>query len=151
MVWLGELIEHRIKTKKLKVLKPSMGNEPVEGDGESQVVFSNQQHGGHTPYSTNREPKLKKEKYRLDPIPMTYTELFPHLIVNHLVKLVILKPLIPHFPKWYNSNAHYEYHAGILGHIMEDYTPFKHKVQGLVRSSVMNFNELDVAGVFLPN
>ena len=114
MVWLGELIEHGIKTKKLEVLKSLLGIELVEKDGKTEVVFSNQQHGGHTPYLTNsphypiinnarsmrttnlgvtlqpnqsqssiqsinQGPKLKKEKYRLDPILMTYTKLFPYL------------------------------------------------------------------------
>ena len=104
MVWSGELIEHGIKTKKLEELKPPMGSEPIEEDGETTTIFSNQQHGGHAPYSTNREPKMKK-KYRLDPIPITYTKFLPHLIANHLVKPVVLTPLTPPFPKWYDPNA----------------------------------------------
>ena len=41
MVWLGELIEHGIKTKKLDVLKFLIGIEPVEEDGETKAIFSN--------------------------------------------------------------------------------------------------------------
>ena len=82
---------------------------------------------------------------------MTYTELFPHLITNHLVKPIVLKPLTPPFPKWYDPNAHYEYHVGILGHSIKDCTPFKYMVQGLVRSGALNFDELSVTGVFLPD
>ena len=41
MVWLGELIEHGIKTKKLDVLKSPMGIEPIEEDGEIKAIFSN--------------------------------------------------------------------------------------------------------------
>ena len=50
MVWSGELIEHGIKTKKLEVLKPPIGIGSIEEDGETEVVFSNQQHIEHAPY-----------------------------------------------------------------------------------------------------
>ena len=82
---------------------------------------------------------------------MTYIELLSHLIANHLVKPVILKPLTPPFPKWYDPNAHCEYHVGISSHSIEDFTLFKYKVQGLVRSGALNFNGLGVIGDFLPN
>ncbi|XWS16412.1 hypothetical protein CRYUN_Cryun34aG0085200 [Craigia yunnanensis] len=59
---------------------------------------------------------------------MTYTKLLPKLIASHIVMLVVLKPLTPPYPKWYEPNAHYEYHAGILGHSIKDCTPFKYKV-----------------------
>ncbi|XWS10500.1 hypothetical protein CRYUN_Cryun39dG0084700 [Craigia yunnanensis] len=60
---------------------------------------------------------------------MTYKELLPYLIANHLVKPVVLTPLTPPFQKWYDFNAHCEYHVGITGHSIEDCTIFKYKVQ----------------------
>ncbi|XWS18135.1 hypothetical protein CRYUN_Cryun32bG0016100 [Craigia yunnanensis] len=125
-----------------------MGNELVEEDREAEASFSNQQHGGHALYSANRESKLKKEKYRLDPIPITYIELFPHLFVNHLIKSVVLKPLTPPFPKWYDPNAHCKYHARISSHSIENCTPFKYKLQRLVRSSALKFDELGIISIF---
>ena len=77
---------------------------------------------------------------------MTYTELFPHLIANHFVKPVVLTPLTPPFPKWYDPNAHCEYHVGIPSHSTEDWTPFKYKMQGLMRSRALNF-EKDESGI----
>ena len=47
MVWSGELIEHGIKTKKSDVLKSPIGTEPIKEDGETEAIFSNQQHGGY--------------------------------------------------------------------------------------------------------
>ena len=41
MVWLGELIEHGNKTKKLNVLKSPIGTKPIEEDGETEVIFQN--------------------------------------------------------------------------------------------------------------
>ena len=133
MVQSGELIEHEIKTKRLEDLKPPIRSEPVKEDGEIEAIFSNPQHGGHASHSANQEPKLKKENYQLDPILMTYIELFPHLIANHFVKTVVLKPPSPPFPKWYDPTTHSEYHAGISSHSTKDCTFFKYKVQGFVR------------------
>ncbi|XWS65230.1 hypothetical protein CRYUN_Cryun05aG0074500 [Craigia yunnanensis] len=59
---------------------------------------------------------------------MTYTELLPHLIANHLVKSVGLTPLTPPFPKWYDPYAHCKYHVRIPSHSTKDCTPFKCKV-----------------------
>ncbi|XWS10683.1 hypothetical protein CRYUN_Cryun38cG0018600 [Craigia yunnanensis] len=82
---------------------------------------------------------------------MTYMKLLPQLIANHLIVPVVLKPLTPPYPKWYNPNAHYEYHTGISGHSIEDCTLFKYKVQGLVRSGVLNFDEYGITRVSLPD
>ena len=53
----------------------------------------------------------------------------------------------------HDPNTHYEYQVGIPGHSTEDCTPFKYKVQGLVRSSALNFgkDEPDIFDVFLPD
>ena len=72
-------------------------------------------------------------------ISMTYTDLFPHLIANQLVEPIALESLTPSFSEWYNPDAHYVYHVGILGHLIEDCAPFKDKVQRLIQSSVLSF------------
>ena len=87
----------------------------------------------------------------MDPIPITYTKLFPQLFENHLVVPIVLKLLTLSFLKWYDPNAHYKYHARILSHSTEDYTPFKYKVQGLIRSGALNFDEHGIFGLSLPN
>ncbi|XWS23532.1 hypothetical protein CRYUN_Cryun28dG0022600 [Craigia yunnanensis] len=61
---------------------------------------------------------------------MTYTELLSKLITNHIIVPVVLKPLTQPYPKWYDPNAHYEYHVGIPSHSTDDCTPFKYKVKG---------------------
>ena len=80
---------------------------------------------------------------------MTYTELLHKLIANHIVVPIVLKPLTPPYPKWYNPNAHYEYHSGISSHSTEDCNPFKYKVQGLVRLGALNFDEHGITVVSL--
>ncbi|XWS15191.1 hypothetical protein CRYUN_Cryun35bG0073200 [Craigia yunnanensis] len=81
---------------------------------------------------------------------MTYIELLPKLIASHIVMPIILKPLTPPYPKWYYPNAHYEYHTRILGHSIENCILFKYKVQGLVRSGALNFDEHGIVDVSLP-
>ena len=52
-----------------------------------------------------REARPQQEKPKFDPIPMTYTELYPKLVqLDSLVPMDI--PLMqPLYPRWYNENA----------------------------------------------
>ena len=52
---------------------------------------------------------------------------------------IILEPLTPFFPEWYNADAHCEYHAGIPSHSTENCAPFKDEVQRLIKLSVLSF------------
>ena len=77
----------------------------------------------------NFEKELEEGLCQIESIPMTYTDLFPRLITNQMVKSIVSEPL---FLKWYNPKAHYEYHGGMLGHSIEDCIPFKDEVQKLI-------------------
>ena len=70
---------------------------------------------------------------------MTYTDLFPHLIANQLVKSIVLEPLTQPFLEWYILDAYYDYHVGIPGYSIEDCAPFKNEVQRLIKSSALSF------------
>ena len=72
--------------------------------------------------------KTNKDKTQWDPIPITYTELFPKLIeIGHNEPLQ-LAPLRPPFPRWYNAYTQYDYHAGNPGHSTKNFTALKRKV-----------------------
>ncbi|EOY22034.1 Uncharacterized protein TCM_014211 [Theobroma cacao] len=47
----------------------------------------------------------KKQHKQLDPIPISYGELFHQLVQDHLVVAMPIEPLKPPYPKWYNPNA----------------------------------------------
>ena len=49
--------------------------------------------------------KIHKDKPRWDPIPITYTELFPKLVKIGHIEPVQLAPLRPPFPRWYNAHT----------------------------------------------
>ena len=63
------------------------------------------------------KPRKNRDKKRLEPIPITYTELLPKLLAKQLVALSCVLPLKPPFPKSYNPNVHCDYHAGNSGHL----------------------------------
>ena len=87
--------------------------------------------------SRNQEGIEKKK--RLDPIPVTYTELLPKLLARQLVALSCVLPLKPPFPKSYNPNVHCDYHFRNLGHSTEDCLSFKQQVQTLIETGKINF------------
>ena len=87
--------------------------------------------------------KTNKDKTQSDPIPITYTELFPRLMeIGHIVPLQ-LAPLRPPFPKWYNAHTRCDYHTGKPSHLTENCTALKRKVRGLINDGKLKFEDLD--------
>ena len=96
------------------------------------------------PSSSRGKPngqKIEKDKPRWDPIPVTYTELFPKLVKMGHIKPVQLAPLRPPFPRWYNAHTQCDYHGGNPGHPVEDCTALKHKVQDLINDGKLKFDD----------
>ncbi|KAH1233471.1 hypothetical protein GmHk_09G025908 [Glycine max] len=75
------------------------------------------------------------------PLPMTYEDLLPSLIANHLAVVIPGKVLQPPFPKWYDPNATCKYHGGVLGHSIEKCLALKYKVQHLIDAGWLTFQE----------
>ena len=75
------------------------------------------------------------------PIPMTYTELLPDLIKNALVALCPVKVVQPPYPRYYDTNAKCEYHSGEIGHSTENCRALKYKVQSLLDSGWLTFQD----------
>ena len=71
------------------------------------------------PSSSRDKPngqKIDKNKPQWDPIPVTYTELFPKLVKSGHIEPFQLVPLRPPFPRWYNAHTRCDYHGGNPGH-----------------------------------
>ncbi|KAH1202925.1 hypothetical protein GmHk_17G049270 [Glycine max] len=75
------------------------------------------------------------------PLPMTYEDLLPSLIANHLAVVTPRKVLQPPFPKWYDPNATCKYHGGVPGHSVEKCLALKYKVQHLMDAGWLTFQE----------
>ena len=56
-------------------------------------------------------------------------------------------PLQPPYPKWYNSDAHYDYHSGAVGHTTENCTVLKYKVRDLIKKGELSFEITDEPNV----
>ncbi|KAL5179736.1 hypothetical protein HKD37_01G000991 [Glycine soja] len=52
------------------------------------------------------------------PLPMTYEDLLPSLIANHLAVVTPRRVLQPPFPKWYDPNATCKYHGVMMARVM---------------------------------
>ena len=72
---------------------------------------------------------------------MTYTELLSDLLRNALVAICPMKPLEPPYPKYFDVNATCDYHGGAIGHSTEKCLSYKHKVQALIDSGWLKFQE----------
>ncbi|KAH1262008.1 hypothetical protein GmHk_02G004729 [Glycine max] len=75
------------------------------------------------------------------PLPMTYKDLLPSLIANHLAVVTPGRVLQPPFPKWYDPNATCKYHGGVPGHSVEKCLALKYKVQHLMDAGWLTFQE----------
>ncbi|KAH1256893.1 hypothetical protein GmHk_03G006962 [Glycine max] len=75
------------------------------------------------------------------PLPMTYEDLLPSLIANHLAVVTPGRVLEPPFPKWYDPNATCKYHGGAPGHSVEKCLALKYKVQHLMDAGWLTFRE----------
>ncbi|XP_052875315.1 uncharacterized protein LOC128280816 [Gossypium arboreum] len=85
---------------------------------------------------------------------MSYRELYQNLFNAYVVSPFYLKPLQPPFPKWYDINAQCEYHAGITGYSIENWTAFKKLVERFIKMGIIRFDDPavpNVAGNPLPN
>jgi len=75
------------------------------------------------------------------PLPMPYTELLPDLVKNSLVVFCPAKVVQPPYPRYYDRKAKCEYHSGEIGHLTENCPGLKYKVQSLIDSKWLSFQE----------
>ncbi|XP_052736650.1 uncharacterized protein LOC128197859 [Vigna angularis] len=74
-------------------------------------------------------------------IPMTYTELLPHLVKRGLVAICPMIPLQPPYPRGYDADAKCSYHGEGVGHSTERCMAFKRKVQAVIDAGWLKFQE----------
>ena len=78
---------------------------------------------------------------------MTYTELYPKLVLLRSLVPIDIPPIQPPYLRWYNENAHCDYHSSNRGHSMEDYTALKRRVYDLIKVGALAFDDEDVLNV----
>ena len=99
---------------------------------------------GNSNPSINTNPGMNfpvKKLSEFAPIPMSYTDLPPSLIANQMAVVTPGKIFQSPFPRWYNPNATCAYHGGAPRHSIEQCAAFKHKVQSLIDTGWLTFQE----------
>lgn len=84
----------------------------------------------------------QRNKVTFNPIPMTYSELYPSFLQKVLVVPRPLAPLSEPCPLCYNPNAHSIFHEGASGNDLESCYALKKKVQDLIQSKVLTFRDV---------
>ncbi|XP_016731220.1 uncharacterized protein [Gossypium hirsutum] len=95
--------------------------------------------------------RQNSKKVSFTPIPVTYRELYQSLFNAHAIAPFHLKPLQLPYPKWYDANAKYEYHAGISGNSIKNCTGFKKAVERLIKMGAVKFDDTPSTENPLPN
>ncbi|XP_058755192.1 uncharacterized protein LOC131628376 [Vicia villosa] len=143
---LTSLLEEGIRKGKVSVAVDSL-KKPFRGfqkkkEGETSAVERPRQRAQHCDQpqvavvqiprqnagqNQNRAARPKKE---FDPIPMTYTELYPHLVQLGLITTRSFTPRDPP-PAGFRDDLHCEFHQGAAGHDLEHCYALKARVQDL--------------------
>ncbi|KAA3482861.1 hypothetical protein EPI10_005073 [Gossypium australe] len=105
----------------------------------AQPITMTTSHQGLLRQESNSRPNTEKLKFTF--IPMTYGELYQNLFNTHVVSLFYLKPMKPPFPKWYDANARYEFHAGITRHSIENCTVSKKLIERFIKMGIVRFDD----------
>jgi hypothetical protein len=78
---------------------------------------------------------------QFDPIPMTYAELLPILLMKNLVQ-TRKPPRVPNeLPVWYQPDLSCAFHQGAPGHDIEHCFSLKSEVQKLIEANMLFFED----------
>ncbi|XP_058751635.1 uncharacterized protein LOC131624732, partial [Vicia villosa] len=125
-----------------------MGVRLEEAVREGRLVRNDNSSGGAKKYGSSFQKKKESDTNavshgrNVDPIPMTYTELYPALIHKKLVQPRSPPPVPEKLPWWYKADATCAFHQNAPGHDLENCWPLKNEVQRLVRSGMLSFRDI---------
>ncbi|KAI5384770.1 hypothetical protein KIW84_071675 [Lathyrus oleraceus] len=129
-------------------------------DGEEHVVSSHtkqrrpsvkrktmrptsNRHQAYQPRNNNNtSTSYDRKSVTFDPIPMNYAELYPSLIERKLITPRDPPAILTNPQWWYKPELHCVYHSCAPGHDVENCYPLKTKVQDLVRSGILFFEDV---------
>ncbi|KAI5436026.1 hypothetical protein KIW84_022456 [Lathyrus oleraceus] len=100
-----------------------------------------QQRTNYNNNNNNNQQNFERKKVSFDPIPMTYAELYPFLVLKNFIQ-PRNPPQIPEpLPWWFKPELRCAFHQGAPGHDIENCYPLKYEVQKLVNSGMVSFND----------
>lgn len=83
----------------------------------------------------NRAPRV----LQFNPVPMTYTKLYPALIKRNLIQTRAPPPIPDKLHLWYKADVSCHFHQGAHGHDLKHCIALKSEVQILVRAKYLSF------------
>ncbi|XP_050895830.1 uncharacterized protein LOC127102504 [Lathyrus oleraceus] len=93
--------------------------------------------------NAQNQNRRQGERVTFNPIPMSYTELYPSLLQKGLVVPRPMGPPPDRLPPWYNPNAYCPFHEkGAPGHDLEGCYALKHRVRELIESKILSFKDM---------
>ncbi|KAA3477991.1 hypothetical protein EPI10_011835 [Gossypium australe] len=135
----GEMIKNDIKSGKIEA-----------GESNKRTAKRKKENEGSSRKESGTTRQSNK-KLQFTSIPITYKEMYQNLFDVHIVPPYYLKPMKPSYPKWYDSNAQCEYHAGITGHSIENCLAFKKLVERFINMGVVKLDGAPNVENPLPN
>ncbi|KAJ1410422.1 hypothetical protein SESBI_21917 [Sesbania bispinosa] len=97
-----------------------------------------------TPFVPQNQPgNARREKVKIDPVSISYLELYEALLKKNLVAPEVPQPISHPPPRWYNPAETCKYHMGAHGHTIYRCWTFKLRVQRLRDAGKVKFDVED--------
>lgn len=131
----------------ISISGPSHGNSPqaipIPAQAPPAQLFQSNNNNQFRNYN-------ERKTVVFEPIPMSYTDLFNYLLANKIISTRQMKPYQPPYPRGYDANATCAFHAGAVGHVVENCKAFKYVVQDLLDAKSISFQNPNVTTNPLP-
>ncbi|KAI5388224.1 hypothetical protein KIW84_074060 [Lathyrus oleraceus] len=88
-----------------------------------------------------QQQNFERKKVSFDPIPLSYAELYPSLVLKNLLQPRNLPQFPEPLPWWYKPKPCCAFHQGAPGHDIENCYPLEYEVQKLVKSGMVSFED----------
>ncbi|XP_050897670.1 uncharacterized protein LOC127104530 [Lathyrus oleraceus] len=82
------------------------------------------------------------DRETFNPIPMSYTKIYPYLLQKGLVVPRPMGPPPDRLHPWYNPNPHCPFHEGSPGHDLQGSYALKHRVRELIDRKILSFRDM---------
>ncbi|KAI5435420.1 hypothetical protein KIW84_022013 [Lathyrus oleraceus] len=112
---------------------------PIQQQQQQPQQRANTYNNNNT--NNHHQQNFERKKVSFDLIPMTYAELYPSLVLKNLLQPRNLPEIPKPLPWWYKPELHCAFHQGAPRHDIENCYSLKYKVQKLIKSGMVSFED----------
>jgi hypothetical protein len=108
-------------------------------------IINDVQSSGYQPQfqQCQQQPRQQASRIQIDPIPMTYADLFPKLLERNLVYTKAPSPVPVKLTSRYWPDLFCAFHQGAPGHDIEHCFALQKIVQKLIQKNLIPFEEFE--------